>query len=137
MAAASGACLAHAVPYTRPDTQRRRCVLCCVRSLDNFAQHDDLAASFCDEVLCATVWEVSHHGSSWMDAVWWSNGLQACSSILLHPGSSPFACMCRPPRRLLLDRMARRCHSNDCQYNMLECDVARARKCGMFCIVHR
>ena len=63
MAAPLGACLAHAVHQAGYAAS----TLC---GLSKTLHSPTIAASFCDEALCTTVWQVPHQGSSWMDAVW-------------------------------------------------------------------
>jgi len=101
--------------YTRPDTQRRRSTVS--RKL---CTSTTIAASFCDEALCVTVWHMSHHGSSWMDAVW-----------MVAAPSSPFACMCHHDGSCLITW---RMDAIQTTVNMTcLCDAARARQYGMFC----
>ena len=64
MAAALGACLVHAAHHA----EYAASTLC---GLSKSLHSTTIAASFCDEALCATVWQVLHQGSSLMDAVWW------------------------------------------------------------------
>ena len=104
--------------HTRSDTQRRRCV----RQLENLVQHND-RCQFCDKASCATAWQVSQ---SWQQ-------LDGGSVVKnwIDPSSKPFACMYRHDSSCMASW---RIHATRTPVNTkCLCDVARARKYGMFC----
>ena len=93
-----------------------------VRQLENFVQHND-RCQFCDKASCATAWQVSQ---SWQQ-------LDGGSVVInwIAPSSKPFACMYRHDSSCMASW---RIHATRTPVNTTcLCDVARARKYGMFC----
>jgi len=100
MAAALGACLAHAVHQAGYAASTQYGLS------KTLHQHDDRCQFLRRGFVCDSVAYVA----SWQQLD--GRSLDGCSSI------QPIF-MHVPPRRLLLDHMAHGCHSNDCQYDVL------------------